>query len=191
MMQQFEFIKTEIDGLIKIIPFNSCDKRGFFTKDYSKEIFEKNGVIHDLKEIFYTKSHKGVVRGLHFQRVVQQAKLVRCIDGKIFDVVVDLRKSSPTFKKWLAFELTGENQEQLLIPHGCGHGFMAIEDSLVCYKCDEFFDLQYDDGIKWNDEGIGIVWPLEEIGGLEKVIQSDKDINLQTFSKFIDIYGGF
>lgn len=98
MIQKFEFHETEILGLIEVTPFNADDVRGCFTKDYSKEVFENNGIYHDLAEVFYTTSHKGVIRALHFQRVKQQPKLVRCIWGHVWDVVVDLRKDSPTFK---------------------------------------------------------------------------------------------
>ena len=92
MIQPFEFQETDIKGLIEVTPFNADDIRGCFTKDYSKEVFEANGIRHDLMEVFYTTSHKGVIRALHFQRVKQQPKLVRCIAGHVYDVVVDLRK---------------------------------------------------------------------------------------------------
>lgn len=105
MLQKFEFRSTLIPGLIEIIPFKADDSRGAFIKDYSKEVFEKNGISHDLSEVFYTVSHRGVVRALHFQREYQQPKLVRCISGKIYDVVVDLRKNSPTFKQFVSFLL--------------------------------------------------------------------------------------
>ena len=104
MIQKFEFHETEITGLIEITPFNADDIRGCFTKDYSREVFEQNGVRHDLEEVFYTTSYKGVIRALHFQRVKQQPKLVRCIWGHVWYVVVDLLKDRPTFKKWLAFD---------------------------------------------------------------------------------------
>ena len=101
MNTKFDFQETEIPGLIEVTPFNAEDIRGCFTKDYSKEVFEANGIHHDIAEIFYTTSHKGVIRALHFQRVKQQPKLVRCIYGHVYDVVVDMRKDSPTFKRWL------------------------------------------------------------------------------------------
>lgn len=92
MIQPFEFKKTVIEGLIEVTPFHTIDERGYFTKDYSKEVFYNNGIKYDLAEVFYTTSHRGVIRGLHFQREKQQPKLVRCIHGSIFDVVVDLQK---------------------------------------------------------------------------------------------------
>ena len=191
MIQKFEFKETEIKGLIEITPFNASDIRGCFTKDYSKEVFEENGIKHDLKEVFYTTSHKGVIRALHFQREKQQAKLVRCIHGHIYDVVVDLRKDSPTFKKWLGFDLTGDNQHEILIPEGCAHGYLVIEPSIVSYKCGEKFYGEYDDGIMWNDKEIGISWPVEKVGGLDHVILADKDTSLSTFEEFMTHYGGF
>lgn len=129
------------------------------------------------------------MRGLHFQREKTQAKLVRCISGQVWDVVVDLRKSSPTFKQWLSFELTGDNYKELFIPYGCAHGFLALQPSLMVYKCSENFYPEYDSGIRWNDEEIAVDWPLARTGG--RVILSDKDENLPKFSEFVDRYGAF
>ena len=191
MIRPFDFKETEIQGLIEVTPFNADDVRGCFTKDYSKEMFEKNGIKHDLAEVFYTTSHKGVIRALHFQRVMQQPKLVRCIKGHVFDVVVDLRKNSPTFKKWLGFDLNDKNQREILVPAGCAHGYLVIEHSVVSYKCAEKFYGEYDDGIMWNDPDINVQWPLELVGGEENVILAEKDKNLQTFAEFVSKYGGF
>lgn len=191
MIQKFEFEKTEIEGLVKVTPFNADDIRGCFTKDYSKEVFEQNGIDYSLQEVFYTTSYKGVIRALHFQRVMQQPKLVRCITGHVYDVVVDLRRDSQTFKKWLGFDLVGEKHNEILVPAGCAHGYLVLEDSIVSYKCAEKFYGEYDDGIMWNDPDINVEWPLDRIGGLEKMIIADKDKNLQTFKEFMETYGGF
>ena len=191
MNHRFEFRPTEIDGLIEVTPFNADDIRGRFTKDYSREVFEANGICHDIAEVFYTTSHKGVIRALHFQRVMQQPKLVRCIWGHVWDAVVDLRKGSPTFKKWLAFDLVGEEHNEILVPAGCAHGYLVLEDSIVSYKCSEKFYGEYDDGILWDDSDIGVAWPLERIGGREKIILAEKDKNLQSFKQFMETYGGF
>ena len=191
MTQQWAFHETDIAGLVEITSFNADDARGCFTKDYSKEVFEANGIKHDLAEVFYTTSHKGVVRALHFQRVMQQPKLVRCIWGHVWDVVVDLRKNSPTFKKWLAFDLVGEQHNEVLVPAGCAHGYLVLEDSIVSYKCAEKFCGKYDDGIFWEDPDIGVEWPLELVGGRDNVILSEKDKNLQSFAQFADTYEGF
>lgn len=188
MIQQFEFKETEIAGVIEVTPFNAEDVRGCFTKDYSKEIFKANGIQHDLAEVFYTTSHKGVIRALHFQRVMEQPKLVRCICGHVYDVVVDLRKNSPTFKKWLGFDLSDQNRRELLVPAGCAHGYLVLEHSVVSYKCSEKFYGEYDDGIMWNDPDIGVEWPLDKIGGVEKLILAEKDKNLQTFASLSKNY---
>ena len=191
MVQKFEFKKTEIEGLIEVTPFNADDIRGCFTKDYSKEVFEQNGIHHDLQEVFYTTSHKGVIRALHFQRVKQQPKLVRCIYGHVYDVVVDMRKNSPTFKKWLGFDLIGEKHNEILVPAGCAHGYLVLEPSIVSYKCSEKFYGEYDGGIKWNDPDINVQWPLDKIGGIKNLILADKDKNLPSFKEFIEQYGAF
>lgn len=190
MMQKFEFKETHIHGLMEIVPFYSDDLRGSFLKDYSVEVFHANAISHEVKEVFYSTSHKGVVRGLHFQRIKEQAKLVRCVCGSIWDVVVDLRKNSPTFKKWQAFDLTEENRHEVLVPAGCAHGFIALEDSLVSYKCDEIFYGEYDDGILWNDSDLNLPWPVNKVGGADQVILSEKDKMLQSFSDFMKTYGG-
>lgn len=192
MIQKFEFKETEIKGLIEITSFNADDVRGCFTKDYSKEIFEANGIGHNIAEVFYATNHKGVIRGLHFQREKHMPKLVRCIYGHVYDVVVDLRRDSPTFKKWLAFDLIGKKHNEILVPAGCAHGYLALEEnSIVSYKCAESFHGEYDDGILWDDKDIGVEWGLERIGGMGKVILSEKDMNLQRFKEFMDSYGGF
>jgi len=181
MIQKFSFEEIDLKGAYLIKPFIAIDERGSFIKDYSKESFEENGINYDLKEVFYTNSKKGVIRAIHFQRVKQQAKLVRCISGKIYDVIVDLRKNSSTFGEWRGFYLSGENNDQLLIPEGFGHGYLVIEPSVVSYKCAEKFYGEYDDGIIWDDKEIGIDWPLELVN---TIILSEKDKNLQSFEEF-------
>ncbi len=190
-MQKWNFEELEMKGAYKVTPFFAADVRGGFLKDYSKEVFEQNGIHHDLKEVFYTISHKGVIRAMHFQRVKQQAKLVRCVVGKVYDVIIDLRKGSPTFGKWQGFYLTQDNMVELLVPEGFGHGYLVLEDSIVSYKCGEKFYGEYDGGVKFDDEDMGIVWPYEEIGGKENIIIAEKDKNLPTFKEFLDNYGNF
>ena len=190
MITRFDFGRTALDGLVEVTPFDAEDLRGRFTKDYSRKVFRENGILHDLAEVFYTTSHRGVVRALHFQRVRQQPKLVRCIAGRVWDAVVDLRAGSPTFGKWLSFELSGENRREILIPGGFAHGYLVLEESIVSYKCAEDFSAEYDDGIAWNDPDIGVAWPLEEIGGAGNVILAEKDRSLQSFAEFRSRYGG-
>ncbi len=190
MIQKFEFKPTEITGLIEIQPFCADDIRGYFLKDYSKEVFQQNGIDYDLKEVFYTNSYQGVIRALHFQREKQQPKLVRCVSGRIFDVVVDMRKNSSTFKKWLGFELSGENKRELLIPGGCAHGYLVLENSIVSYKCSEKFYGEYDGGIMWNDKDISVDWPVEKVGGVGNLIIAEKDMQLPSFVQFMEEFDG-
>lgn len=187
MIQKFNIEDTLIHGLKLVNPFVADDERGYFVKDYSKEYFESQGLEYNLKEVFYTSSYKGVIRAIHFQREYTQPKLVRCVSGRIFDVVVDLRKDSETYGKWQGFYLTGDNKKELLIPGYCGHGYLVLEDSIVSYKCAEKFYGEYDDGIIWNDKDIAVAWPTEEV---DKIILSDKDKNLQTFAEFTAKYKG-
>lgn len=190
-MIKWNFEELDMKGAYKITPFYADDIRGGFLKDYSQEVFEQNGITHDLKEVFYTISHKGVVRAMHFQRVKQQAKLVRCVHGKVYDVIIDLRKDSPTFMKWQGFYLSGDNMVELLVPEGFGHGYLVLEESIVSYKCAEKFYGEYDSGIRYDDPDLGIIWPFEEIGGKDKVINSEKDDNLPSFKEFMESYGNF
>ena len=184
MVQKFSFEELPLKDAYLIKPFFADDNRGGFVKDYSKELFLANGIDYNLKEVFYTISHKGVIRALHFQEVNHQPKLVRCVSGKVFDVIVDLRPESPTFKKWMGFYLTGENMNELLIPEHFAHGYLVIEDSIVSYKCATPFDGQCDSGIMYNDPDIGVEWPFEEIGGEDKLIISEKDKNLQSLKDY-------
>lgn len=190
-MQKWNFEKLELEGAYKITPFYADDNRGGFLKDYSQEIFRQNGIDYDLKEVFYTISHKGVIRAMHFQNIKQQAKLVRCVSGKVYDVIIDLRKNSPTFKQWKGFVLSGENMVELLVPEGFGHGYLVLEDSIVSYKCAEKFYGEYDSGIRYDDPDMGIEWPFDQIGGKENVINSLKDDNLQSFEEFMNNYDKF
>jgi len=184
MVQKFEFKEIFLKGAYEITPFYATDERGGFVKDYNIDMFKNNGIEHELKEVFYTISKKGVIRATHFQLFKQQAKLVRCISGHVYDVIVDLRPNSPTFGKWNGFELTGENQKTLYVPQYFGHGYLVIEDSIVSYKCGEVFYGEGDSGIMYNDPDINIEWPFELIGGIENLIISEKDQNLMSFKEY-------
>ncbi len=181
MVQNFHFEKLRLEGAWTIDPFVAYDERGYFIKDYSAEAFQHAGIIHELKEVFYTNSHRGVIRAIHFQRVKQQPKLVRCVFGKIYDVIVDLRKNSPTFGQWEGFTLSEENKKELLVPAGFGHGYLVLEPSIVSYKCAERFYGEYDSGILWNDPELGISWPT---GMVDEIILSEKDQKLDSFAVF-------
>lgn len=115
---------------------------------------------------------------------------MRCITGHVYDVVVDLRPDSPTFKKWLTFDLIGEKHNEILVPGGCAHDYLVLENSIVSYKCNEKFYGEFDDGIMWNDPDIAVDRQLERIGGEQNLIIADKDKNLQSFKEFIEKYSG-
>ena len=184
MVQKFEFQELELKGAFLIKPFYASDNRGGFIKDYNIDTFKANGIEHELKEVFYTISKKGVIRAIHFQLVKQQAKLVRCVSGHVFDVIVDLRPDSPTFGKWLGFDLTGDNMNELYIPPFFGHGYLVLEDSIVSYKCGEVFYGEGDSGIMYNDKDIDVKWPFEKVGGVGNLIISDKDLNLMSLEDY-------
>ena len=190
-MKNWNFKKTNLKDAFIIHPFYSSDKRGGFLKDYSLGTMKSEGINHILKEVFYTYSKKGVIRALHFQKIKQQAKLVRCIKGEIFDIIVDLRKDSPTYLKWEGFYLNENNLLEIYIPEGFAHGYLVIEDSIVSYKCSEKFYANYDDGIKFDDPDLNLEWQFHKIGGSDKIIISDKDKNLQSLKEFISRYNEF
>jgi dTDP-4-dehydrorhamnose reductase/dTDP-4-dehydrorhamnose 3,5-epimerase len=167
------FIKTNIEGLIIIEPKVFFDSRGWFVESYNQKKFDDIGIIIEFIQDNHSFSlQKGVFRGLHFQNEpYAQTKLVRCTKGKVWDVVVDLRKSSSTYLKWYGVELSYKNHRQLLIPRGFAHGFLTLEEnSEVQYKVDNFYHSNSDRSIRYDDPDIGIIWPIEVM------ILSDKDI---------------
>jgi dTDP-4-dehydrorhamnose 3,5-epimerase len=188
----FEFIKTEIPDVILIKPKVFSDERGFFMESYKKSEFEKAGIDTDFVQDNHSKSVKGVLRGLHYQKEpAAQGKLVRCIKGKIFDVAVDIRKKSPTFGKWVGYELSEENKFMLWIPKGFAHGFLTLsKEAEIIYKVSgSEYSPEHDRGIIWNDKTINIKWPVENI---ENIILSEKDKNLPTLENadINFVYGG-
>lgn len=184
MIQKFEFKELSLKGAYEITPFFASDERGGLVKDYNIDVFKVNGIDLELKEVFYTISKKGVIRATHFQLVKQQSKLVRCITGHVYDVIVDLRPESSTFGQWLGFDLTGGNKKALYIPQYFGHGYLVLEDSIVSYKCGEVFYGEGDSGIMYNDPDIGIEWPFDRIGGIENLIISEKDRSLMSLREY-------
>lgn len=184
MFSNFKFHELNLHGAYIIEPLYADDERGAVIKDYNESAFCENGLKHGLKETFYTVSRKGVIRAVHFQVNKQQPKLVRCITGRVYDVIVDLRLESPTYKQWQGFILSGENRYELLVPEYFGHGYLVLEDSIVSYKCSEVFYSDYDSGIKWNDPDLGISWPIDEAGGEDELIISEKDQNLQSLQEY-------
>lgn len=189
MIQKFSFEKTVLKDAYKIKPFYATDERGGLIKDYNADMFKAAGIEHNLKEVFYTLSKQGVIRAIHFQLKKQQAKLVRCISGHIYDVIVDLRLDSPTFGQWEGFDLTGENMVEIYVPQYFGHGYLVLENSVVSYKCGEVFYEEGDSGIMYDDSDIDIRWPFEMIGGREKLIISEKDNNLMSLQEYKNLSG--
>lgn len=169
-----EIIATELEGVYIIKSKVFGDHRGWFTETYSKEKFGELGIdINFIQDNHSLSVEKGTLRGLHFQlNPKAQTKLVRCTKGSILDVAVDIRKGSPTYKKWLAVELTDDNKKQLLIPKGFAHGFLTLTDNAeVQYKVDEYYSHKNDRSIRFDDSEIGIDW------GIINPILSEKDLN--------------
>lgn len=176
----FEFIKQEIPDVILIKPRVFEDDRGFFIEIYKYSAFKENGIPVRFVQDNHSKSIKGVLRGLHFQKHPKaQGKLVRCSRGELFDVAVDIRKGSPTYGKWVSALLSEENKEMLWIPEGFAHGFLTLSsESEIQYKATEEYSAEHEVGIKWNDKAINISWPTynpilstkdNECGELENV----------------------
>lgn len=159
----FDFISLKIPDIKLVIPKVFKDDRGFFLESYKKSDFIANGIVDDFKQDNYSKSSKGVLRGLHYQASPkEQAKLVRCCRGKIFDVAVDIRKSSKTFGHWVGEILSEENNHILYIPAGFAHGFVVLSDTAeIIYKTSNEYSKEHDRGILWNDPDININWGID------------------------------
>ena len=158
------------------------DERGYFYEKFNEEKFEKEtGMNGHFVQDNISKSIYGVLRGLHLQKAEHaQAKLVSCLEGKVYDVAVDLRKESPTFGRWFGVELTPENKLQLYVPRGFGHGFSVLSETAVfSYKCDNFYNREYEGSVLWNDQDLNIDWKLP----IEDIILSEKDTNSPTFKE--------
>lgn len=172
-MGQLSFCKTEIKDVYIIEPQVFGDSRGYFMETYNEEQFRAFGLNYTFVQDNQSSSHKGVLRGLHFQKTHPQAKLVRVLSGEVFDVAVDLRKGSETYGKWVGVVLSGENKKQFLIPRGFAHGFLVLsEQAEFTYKCDDFYHPEDEGGLMWNDPDIGIEWP--EIDGEIQLSKKDQ-----------------
>lgn len=170
-MGQLNFCETEIKDVFVIEPQVFGDARGYFMETYNEEQFRAFGLNYTFVQDNQSSSHKGVLRGLHFQKNHPQAKLVRVLSGEVFDVAVDLREGSETYGKWVSVVLSGENKKQFLIPRGFAHGFLVLSDRAeFAYKCDEVYHPEDEGGIIWNDPDVNIAWP--EAG---EIILSEKD----------------
>jgi dTDP-4-dehydrorhamnose 3,5-epimerase len=171
-----DYIETAIQGVFIIEPKVFCDARGYFMEAWKKQEFEEHIGKIDFVQDNESKSSYGVLRGLHYQKGgFSQAKLVRVIKGKVVDVAVDIRKSSPTFGQHVAVELSDENKRQLFIPRGFAHGFVVLsQEAVFTYKVDNVYAPQADGGVRWNDPELGIKWPID----LSVVKTSEKDLVL-------------
>ena len=164
-----------IDGLCIITPTVHGDSRGYFMETYNENDMKDAGIDVNFVQDNQSASTKGVLRGLHRQKEFPQSKLVRAIVGPVFDVAVDLRNGSKTYGKWYGVELSAENKKQFFIPKGFAHGFLVLSDyAEFCYKVDDFFHPNDEAGIAYNDQTIGVKWPIPE--GM-KIILSEKDKN--------------
>lgn len=172
-MGKFKFIETKLKDVYIIEPTVFGDNRGYFMETYSKRDFFEAGLTMEFVQDNESKSKKGVLRGMHFQTKHTQGKLVRVTEGEVFDVAVDLRYGSPTFGMHQGVLLTAENKRQFYVPEGFAHGFLVVSDTAVFnYKCTDYYAPEYDSGLLWNDEEVGIEWPLDSI---EEIFLSEKD----------------
>ena len=172
-MGKFNFIKTEIEDLYVIEPTVFGDHRGYFMETYNQKEFEEASLDMIFVQDNESRSKKGVLRGLHFQKTKPQGKLVRVIEGEVFDVAVDLRRSSKTFGQWYGVLLTAENKKQFYVPEGFAHGFVVLsETATFVYKCTQLYDPTDEGGLMWNDPEIGINWQIPK--GME-ILLSEKD----------------
>ena len=158
-----EFIQTEIPDVILVKPSVIKDHRGFFMELYHIEKFSMGGIDCTFVQDNHAKSIQNTLRGLHFQVNFPQAKLLRCLKGKVFDVAVDIRKNSPFYGKWVGEELSQENKYQLFIPEGFAHGYYVLSETAeITYKCSEVYHPEDEQGFRWDDQEIGIEWPETE-----------------------------
>ncbi len=182
-----EYLKTEIEGVYVLEPRVFRDARGYFFESWRQADFDQYIGRHvEFIQDNESKSSYGVLRGLHYQKgEYSQAKLVRVIRGRVLDVAVDIRKSSPTFGKYVAVELSEDNKRQLFIPRGFAHGFLVLSDEAVfTYKVDNVYAPQHEASIRWNDKDINIEWPISA----DDVLTSEKDLLKATSLKDADVF---
>ena len=170
-----EFIRTRIPDVQIIEPVVFGDERGFFMETWQRRKFEQAGIDHDFVQDNHSRSARGTLRGLHYQIRHPQGKLVRVTRGAVFDVAVDLRRSSPDFGRWVGVELSADNRRQLWMPPGFAHGFYVMSDiAEFQYKCTDFYAPEHERAIRWDDPNLSVEWPLKRNHGNEPLL-SDKD----------------
>jgi dTDP-4-dehydrorhamnose 3,5-epimerase len=178
-----QLLQTRLDGPILIAPRVIADERGFFCETYRQNVYEQVGITEEMVQDNHSRSGKGIVRGMHFQIGRGAAKLVRCGRGEIFDVVVDLRRGSPTFGQWEGFHLSEENMHTFYCPIGFAHGFCVLSDVAdVLYKQSNYYSDETERGIAYNDPDIGIDWPLPS----EQLIASARDAQAPRLAEIAD-----
>ncbi len=178
----FQFLKTDMDDLMVIIPHQAEDERGMYKKYYERDLFAANGISNEFTESSIIYSLKGTVRGLHYQIKSPQAKLIQVLKGKVYDVALDLRRKSATFGKCFQMLLTAEDHKVLYIPPGFAHGFQSLEDNTIfTYLCSGKYIPDACGCIQWNDADLDISWPIVKT---DDVILSKKDRMAQTFSEY-------
>lgn len=172
--------KTFIEGLLVIQPKVFHDERGYFYEPYNKKTYAEAGITDEFVQDNQSFSQKGVIRGMHFQNPPHaQAKLLRILQGKIWDVVIDIRKSSPTYGKHFGIELSAENKTIFYVPQGFAHGFLTLEDdTLLLYKCSDFYNKASEESLSWNDPDVAIPW------NITNPILSEKDLNGKMLKDF-------
>ena len=159
-MGKFTFVQTELPGVVVIEPAVFGDARGYFMETFQKEEFAAAGITDEFVQDNQSKSSRGVLRGLHFQKEHTQGKLVRVTKGEVFDVAVDCRPNSATFGKWVGVTLSDENKKQFYVPKGFAHGFLVLSDEAeFCYKCTDYYDPTAEGGIPYNDPTVNVEWP--------------------------------
>ncbi len=171
--------QTKLDGVLLVTPQVFGDDRGFFMETYNKDKAIESGLPGEFVQDNHSKSSKGVLRGLHYQSPEWQGKLVRTVQGEIFDVAVDIRAGSPTFGEWVGYYLNDENKQQLYVPEGFAHGFVVTSDTAeVVYKCTSLYAPEQEGSVLWNDPEIGIDWPIESplLSAKDEVGQLLKDV---------------
>lgn len=182
----FQFNKTEIEGVLVIEPHMFPDERGVYKKYYESHIYAENGITCEFTESSDLYSRKGALRGLHYQTKNSQAKLIHVISGILFDVALDLRPGSQTFGKYHAELVKAEQHKVVFIPEGFAHGFISLsEDTIFSYQCSGSYVPEACGGIRWNDPGLAIPWPLKEYG-IEEVIATEKDRNWPTLAEYVE-----
>ena len=180
-----KFESTDLPGIIKIIPTVHADSRGFFMETWQARCFADHGIDAEFVQENFSHSRRGTLRGLHYQIEKPQGRLVRVVQGAVFDVSVDLRKSSPHFGRWFGEILSAENRLQLWVPPGFGHGFLTLSETAgFQYNCTDYYAPEVDRSIRWDDPDIGIDWPLTRG---EELILSDNDA-AAPFLKDAEIY---